>query len=333
MTDVAPVDIGAPGQTPLIDVHGHFMPDVQLQALAEHAAHDPQFASIAGVLLGLPPAAAVRKLDHDRIAEMDDAGIDAQIISLPPPGAALGSRTQASLFASRANDALVEGALGHPGRFVVLASLPLPHVSESLAELERLSSTALVRGVLVFANNSNWTLDEPQFEPLYQRLGELGQPLFLHPPLEPLPPAYADWGLAHSLATMVATTLAALRLIFSGMLDRVPSLTVVVPHLGGTMPYLRQRISDLSGRGQAEHDLDHYCRHRLLYDSCSYHPPALHCAIATVGAERIMLGSDYPFRGPLNVCVHDVENASLADAQRKAILGETAAQCFGLPLT
>jgi aminocarboxymuconate-semialdehyde decarboxylase len=120
------------------------------------------------------------------------------------------------------------------------------------------------------------------------------------------------------------------RLIFSGMLDRVPDLDVIVPHLGGTLPYLTQRFVDM-GHGDAELDVAHYLRHRLWLDTCSYHPPAFRCAVDTAGADRIVLGTDFPFRGSLQRAVDDVvANAPGPDA-RAAILGGTASRWFSTP--
>ena len=256
---------------------------------------------------------------------MDRAGIDVQVLSALPPGAAFGMCEASTELAARLNDDLIEAAGRYPGRFLVLATLPLPHVEESLAELDRVSAHPLVRGVLLNADSARWTLDDARFEPIYATLAERGMPAVLHPAIEELPAAYAGWMLGESVGAIVSSTLAGLRLIFSGMLDRVPSLDLVIPHLGGTIPYLSRRLTDLSDRmSEAEHDLPHYLRNRIYYDSCSYHRPALQCAIETVGADRIMLGSDFPFRGPLDVCVRDIEESGLPDEARDAILGGTA---------
>jgi aminocarboxymuconate-semialdehyde decarboxylase len=139
--------------------------------------------------------------------------------------------------------------------------------------------------------------------------------------------ALDDFALAPAFETMLWTSLVGLRLALSGTLDRFPKLDVVVPHLGGVIPYLTQRLVDQTV-GNAEHDLTHYLTRRLYYDNCSYHAPALRCAADTVGAERIMLGSDYPFRGELRRCVDDVSRSDFGDAQKRAMLGGTAARWF-----
>jgi len=112
------------------------------------------------------------------------------------------------------------------------------------------------------------------------------------------------------------------------MLDRVPELDVVIPHLGGRSPISPGEFSDLNGQGDAEQPLIHYLRNRFYYDSCSYQPEALRCAVDTVGGNRIMLASDYPFRGELAVCVDDIDGADLPEATREAILGRTAERWF-----
>jgi aminocarboxymuconate-semialdehyde decarboxylase len=222
---------------------------------------------------------------------------------------------------------VIENAARYPGRFLVLCSLPYPHADECLAELDRLAANPLVRGALIDVHTTGFTVDEPQFEPIYRKLAELQMPAVLHPAFEPHP-AYQAHGIVSSLGAMTSTSLSGLRIILSGLLDRVADLDLVIPHLGGTIPYLTQRVMDLNGRGDAEHDLLHYLRNRIWTDSCSYWHPALRCAIDTFGPDRIMLGSDYPFRGGLDVCTRDIESAGLDDSTRDAILAGTAARWF-----
>ena len=121
-----------------IDVQSHYMPDAQWRALAAAADRDPDFRRLVGRFVALEPSAPVRRLDEARVAEMEAAGIDQAVISMPPPGAAFFPREGAAERAEELNTGLIEAAARFPGRFIVLASLPLPHVEESLAELERL---------------------------------------------------------------------------------------------------------------------------------------------------------------------------------------------------
>jgi aminocarboxymuconate-semialdehyde decarboxylase len=150
--------------------------------------------------------------------------------------------------------------------------------------------------------------------------------VLVHPALERLPTAQLDWGIDACLAAPVSSSLGVLRLILSGMLDRVPALTPVVPHLGGVLPFLAQRVDDQAA-GVNRHSPGHYLRTRLLYDTCSFRPPALRATVETTGATRLLLGSDFPFRGPLDRAVGDV-NAHLAAADRAAVLGGNAIRAF-----
>jgi predicted TIM-barrel fold metal-dependent hydrolase len=103
---------------------------------------------------------------------------------------------------------------------------------------------------------------------------------------------------------------------------------MIVPHLGGVLPYLAQRFADF-GHFEAEHDLPWYLRNRLWYDTCSYHPPAFRCAVETCGIARLMMGTDYPVRGPLQRAVDDIVAVVEDEEERAGVLGVTAARWFG----
>jgi predicted TIM-barrel fold metal-dependent hydrolase len=315
--------------TRIVDLQGHCVPDAQFRVLSERADEDSSIRGLVG-MLQLEALSSVRRLDDARIAAMDGAGIDVQVVSMLPPGAVLGENERAGEIAAELNDDLLTAAGQHPDRFLVLASLPWPDVEASVAEVERLAGHPLVRGVLIDAHSSTFTIEEACFEPIYAKLAEHGLLAVLHVSHEPFPQVYNDWMLSASVGAMTTTTLGGLRLILSGMLDRVPTLDLVIPHLGGLIPQLVQRIVDQSFPGDAEHDFEHYLRNRIWTDSCNYWHPALQCAIDTFGSNRIMLGSDYPFRGSLDVCVRDIRTADIPDATKDAILGGTAERWFGV---
>jgi aminocarboxymuconate-semialdehyde decarboxylase len=311
-----------------IDTHSHWMPRVHLDAVHDLIREEPALGrDFSGMLSTAQHAEAPLVALERRIAEMDECGVDVSVISLPPPAATLVSPATARRVAAAANDAMLEAAERHPGRFSVLLALPLPDIDASVAELVRLAAHPLAQGVSALTNAETWTLDEPQFESLWAAVAQYQMPLVLHPAFDCRPAKFTDWTIGGSLHAVMSSSLGIARLVMSGMLDRVPALDVIVPHLGGTIPYLAQRFVDM-GRGEAAHDLAHYLRHRMYLDTCSYHPPAFRCALDTVGADRLVLGTDYPFRGSLRRAVDDViENAPTADA-RVAILGRTASQWF-----
>ena len=290
-------------------------------------AGDPEFARLAHAnnLVPQPDDGPMRTI-AGRIAEMAAAGVQIAVLSLPPPGVAI-SPADASL-AARVNDELAEAAASHPAQLRAMCVLPLPDVRASLRELDRVHSHELIRGVAVTTTASGWRLDDPAFDPVYRRIAELGFPLFTHPALENLPGVYSDFGLIAGLSPVVSSSLGVLRMIYSGTLDRTPGLTVIVPHLGGTIPYLVQRLDDLAGSPAHAHPLGHYLTKRLILDTCSYHPPAFRCALETAGAERMTFGTDYPFRGDLLRGVRDVQAQQLDPTAEAAILGGNVAGWF-----
>jgi aminocarboxymuconate-semialdehyde decarboxylase len=291
------------------------------------AARDQAFAGAARLMLSADPNGPLRSLEQ-RQDRMDEAGIDSAVLSLPPPSVFFPDVELAVSVTPRVNDELIAAAADGGGRLTALAAVPLPDVDAAVSELERVSQSSHVRGVGLMTQMSPWQLDDACLRAVFSCAADLGLPVVLHPQLEPVPAAYQDWALTASLAPIVSSSLGALRLIFSGTLDDVPDLVPIVPHLGGTIPFNLQRLVDQSDRGDAWEPLEHYCRERLYYDNCSYHPPALRCAVETVGAKRLMAGSDYPFRGPMGRCMEFVETSGLPADDIRSILGETAATWF-----
>lgn len=311
-----------------IDTHSHWMPPVHRDAIAALLQRQPDLARDYAAMLATAehrdaPLVALER----RLAEMDECGVDRAVISLPPPAVTFGPAETALQVARGANDAMLDAAGRHPDRFSILITLPLPDVAASLAELDRVAAHPRTQGISALTNAETFTLDEPQFEPLWARAAHYGLPLVLHPAFDCRPDKFRDWTIGGSLHAVMSSSLGIARLVMSGMLDRVEALDVIVPHLGGTLPYLAQRFVDM-GRGDARHDLVHYLRHRLYVDTCSYHPPAFRCAVDTCGAERLVLGTDYPFRGSLRRAVDDIITNAPDAAARAAILGGTASKWF-----
>jgi aminocarboxymuconate-semialdehyde decarboxylase len=180
--------------------------------------------------------------------------------------------------------------------------------------------------VILFAASEHWTLDLPELQEVYESIAAAGMTAMLHPGADQFVrlPVRSDWNLGINLGAVFESSTAVARLMLSGMLDRVPDLTLVIPHLGGVLPYLAQRSIDQSGSGAAQHDMLHYLRERCLLDSCSYYPPALTCAIETVTADRVLLGTDYPYRGSIIRGIEDIARSELAEDVKDAILAGNA---------
>jgi predicted TIM-barrel fold metal-dependent hydrolase len=326
-----------------IDIESHYVPAVLLEGYRNAPPGSNGAALIArAAAQAANPTDANRRFAmiselEPRIAEMDEAGVELTLLSvaaLPDYPADAECEQQVADLISACNDALLAAAATYPGRFAVMASLPFPYADRCVAELERLDGEELVKAVIAHAATDNYTLEIDALEPVYRAVAGAGLPLFLHPAGQSIQrqPMFDRWTLNGSIAAMVETTTAAARLMLSGMLDRVADLVLIVPHLGGTMPYLVGRFGDQSGSGDAEHDVAFYLEHRVRLGTCSFHQPALQCAAATVGADKIILATDFPYRGTLMRSVDHILESSLSREDQLAILSGNATRlgfCVG----
>ncbi|WAJ46231.1 amidohydrolase family protein [Mycobacterium sp. Aquia_216] len=249
------------------------------------------------------------------------------VISLPwpvLPGADIEETTAAVRLC---NDELLATAAEHGEYAGAMITVDLTDPATAVAELGRVCEApagVMIAGVMIYVSPTS-RLDDNGCAEFYAELSARQLPLFLHPALEPPVGGATDWNLNASLSPPVVTSIAAARLMLSGTLDEHPGLTLVIPHLGGVLPYLAQRLVDQSDRGAARHDIPTYLRTRTYLDTCSFHRPALRCALDTVGPGRLVLGSDYPFRGPVERALADIADSGLDAATRESILCRNAA--------
>ncbi len=314
-----------------IDVHGHYLPTAYTALLAR-LGHPDAAAAIARM-----PGGAVA-LDG-QLAALDDAGIDRQVLSVGPLQPELPEAGAAVEAARLANDLYAAVCGQHGDRFSAFAAVPLPHVDAAIEEVARALALPGMIGVTLGCSVAGRPLDDPAFAPFFAELDRRGTVLFLHPVGACGDPLMADYGLSWLLGATVEDSVVALRLIWSGLAARYSRLRIVVPHLGGTLPFLLQRIDDhadgFRARGQALafDGQPSACLRRFWYDTANGYPPALRCACEAFGADRIMLGTDFPYRtgAKLRHAVSHLEDAGLAAADVSAIQGGNAAALLGLP--
>jgi predicted TIM-barrel fold metal-dependent hydrolase len=320
-------------RSPVVDTHVHWISPAFLAFLqtpeAQNSLSPDGSTPLSKVITPVHFSHYERMASLDvLLAQMDEAGVEFSLLSLVAPATAFGDAVLKSRLARDMNDEFLATALKRSDRFGVLISLPLPHVEESIKELERVAAHPCAQGVMALTVWSGWTMDDSSLEPVYQRAAELHLPIQTHPTTDVLPNAFDGFALDATLFAVVATSVNVARMILSGMLDRVPDLDLIVPHLGGTLPFLAQRFDDF-GQGVAAHSFTHYLRDRLYYDTVSYHQPAFRCTVDTIGGtDRIMLGSDYPARGTVLRAVEDVR-ANITSADKlDAVLGRNASRWF-----
>ncbi|MDP2602961.1 MAG: amidohydrolase family protein [Deltaproteobacteria bacterium] len=322
---------------PNIDIHAHFYPEPYLKLLAQEGERfgikldrkrpKEVVIDIKGSRLSLGPA--FTDLDV-RLKEMKRQRVDVHALSLTRPMVYWADAELGLKLSQAMNDAMVEAHTAFPDRFLGLAVLPMQDIPSSLAELERVSKLAGIRGVYIGTNINGKDLSDPEFLPLFQRIEALRLPIFLHPtqviPTERLKP-YFFYNL---IGFPLDTTIAAANLIFSGILDRFPRLSICLPHAGGA-------LLSLIGRMDRGHKITEECRQikhkpsaylkRFTYDTISHDPGMLLYLIRLVGAERVMIGSDYCFAIGYDRPVEVVTKlAALSRADQSRILGSNAAR-------
>ncbi|MBI4607550.1 MAG: amidohydrolase [Candidatus Rokubacteria bacterium] len=327
---------------PVVDIHAHYFPEPYLRAIETQGEafgvklnrSDPAGPAIqVGAVLGGPLRPAFWDLDLRR-KEMDRQRVAVHALSLTHPmvywaDSALGLR-----LARLVNDALGQAHTAFPDRFVGLATLPLQDPPQAVGELARAAKLPGIRGVYLGTNVNGRELSDPAFLPVWQRIDQLRLPVFLHPLSVIGAQRLAPYYLGNLLGNPFDTAVAAAHLIFGGILDRFPRLTVCLPHAGGAFPYLVGRLD--RGR-KVRPECAHLKRppsaylRRFTYDTVSHAPESLRYLIGLVGADRVMVGSDYCFDMGYERPVEVITRlARLSRGGQARILGGTAAKLLRL---
>lgn len=232
------------------------------------------------------------------------------------------------------NDGLAEWIDGEP-LFRGMASVPLQDGPAAAEELRRATEELGLRGALLITHIGGRNLDAPDLEPFWEMAEGLQAPIFLHPnPLDVVAQErLGSRGLELGLGVAMDGTIAAASLVRAGVLDRHPRLHIVLSHGGWYFPIAFARLTyayrnDIEdGRGASVEPPEAYLR-RFYYDTVLYHPAPLHYLVRLVGADRLLLGTDYPYTPEFRESVRIIEALGLAANECEAILGGTAAELF-----
>ena len=280
-----------------------------------------------------------RKLDdlgELRIREMDEAGIDLQVISENNPATQNLDAETAVKLARASNDVLYEAVRRHPDRFAGFATLPTPDPKAAADELERAVSKLGFKGAMIMGLTHGRFMDDKRFRPIFERAVGLDVPLYIHP-TPPHPsvqeayfkeyPALAVAPLGFTLETLTHT----FRLIVSGLFDEFPALKIIVGHLGETAPFLLWRTDNIlnARTPMPQAFADYYRRHFWLTTSGAFSNSALACSIAEMGVERILFSIDWPFM-PNRAGREWMDAAPVSDHDRTLIFGANARQLLKL---
>jgi predicted TIM-barrel fold metal-dependent hydrolase len=323
----------------IVDVHAHVAIPGYLGLLAQAGVKPPGYSArsasaspTSGGSGGDNPEAIAR-----RLALMDEAGVATQILS-QSLGPYLADPEGALRAARIANDRHSALARENPGRFLGLAALPLPHVDAAIAELRRSLDDLGMAGVALHAACLGTSVADPRFNSLFAEMNRRRTMLFVHPSVNGLlSPLVLDWKLAAAAGPLLEDSVVALQLIAANIPARYPDLKIVIPHLGGGLSSMLDRldnqlplaIDNLAGRPSET-------ARRFWYDSVSHgSAPALHAAAEAFGADRIVPGSDFPVLLAFEPYprTFDYVRKSLSHVEAELVLHRNAAMLLGRPVS
>jgi len=317
----------------IVDIYCHIFPDKFFQEMNRIA---PRLGNIAARLRG------VKKLfDLDeRFREMDQFGDYREIISLPnPPIEDLAAGEVGLNLARIGNDAMAELCTRHPERFpTFVAAVSMTDVDGSVREARRAVKELGAGGIQIFTNIAGRPLDDPAFEPFFATMAELDQPIWLHPARTASMPDYpaeqkSRFEMWWCFGWPYDTSVAMVRMVFNGLLDRYPNLKIVTHHLGGMIPYYDGRIGPgLQVLGSRTSDEDYskilpsLKRPHLDYLHDFYGDTALfgggvhavRCGLEFFGSDHVVFATDTPL-GPIAPTIEAIKRLEISDSDRRKI--------------
>jgi aminocarboxymuconate-semialdehyde decarboxylase len=322
---------------PVIDLHAHYFPEAYLRLVESDGSRDGmmftrgvnggfQFSSSRIYLAA--PAESGASLDA-RLRVMDQRGVDMQVLSLTSPMVSWAS-PELGLRLSRAfNDGASAACGAYPKRFLFAAALPIQAPELAIEELDRASQLPGMRAVYFPTSfGGNKELDNKSLWPIYAQCEQRGWPVLLHPSETVGRDRTAPyWGLENLAGNPYDTGLAAAHLIFGGVLDAFPKLMVVLPHAGGTLPALIGRwdhgVEQRPELKDFKKPASSYLR-RFYFDIIAHNDQILTNLIHMVGADRVVLGSDFPFNMGLDEPVKVIERLKISAKEKDLILSGNA---------
>jgi len=324
-----------------IDVHAHWFPRPFLDLLREHGpAHGLEWTDtdkgpvfkIRSVLTG---PAGPRFVDLDaRLQAMDEQGVEVHALSLTQPMMYWAGRDLGNRLCVTYNDEVARAHESNRKRFYGLAALPMHEPDLALREVQRVAKLPGIKGVYMATVVLDRELSHEAFLPVFEACEALGLPVYLHPVFVIGEDRLRQFYLTNLLGNPFETAIAAAHLIFGGVMDRYPGLEVVLPHAGGAFPWVIGRLTRGHEKRPELKNIKQppaaYLR-RFWYDTVGYSDPVVEHLVKHVGADRIVMGSDYCFPIAYEQPVKNVTDNPLLDAAAKhAIVSANARRLLKL---
>lgn len=324
----------------IIDFHNHFYPPEYIEAIKKgpsnvrvtYDADDNPLLHYPGDYNILVPGH--RDIDF-REKELEKAGVDMQILTFTTPGTQIETPKRSGELARMVNNGFAKIMDEHRDRFTALATLPMNDPDASSVELERVFKDLGFGGVMVYSNINGVALSDQRFWPIYESANELNAVFYIHPNYPVGVEAMTEYWLMPLVGFTFDTTLAAAKLVFSGVAERFPRIKWVLAHLGGAIPYLAERLDRgyfafKECREHISQPPSEYLRN-FYYDSVNFDIKALKLAVDFAGADHILAGSDYPHQiGSLKQMVESIESLDVSEEEKAGMLGGNAKKLLNI---
>ena len=317
------------------DLHTHYYPEAFFRLIEEVGGAfsfgtDPTGRTIiryrGSRFFGItPPMTDPAK----RLEDMDRVGIDVEVLSLSTPNVYFAPPERQAEVARLVNDAYADLAARHPTRFKGFASIPMDDPDAALRELERTQGELRMNGVVVLSNINGRALTDALYRSFFEECDRRRVCVFIHPMIPASAEPFGEYVLGPIIGFPFDTTLAVARLCYAGVFRDLPNIRWILGHLGGAVPYLMERM-DNGWRDFAEcrvkiDELPSVYLKRLYYDTVSFSAPSLRLTRELVGADHMVMGSDYPhLLGSIDRAVSSIESLDIPKADKDRILAGTA---------
>jgi aminocarboxymuconate-semialdehyde decarboxylase len=323
-----------------IDFHCHLYPEEYLKKLEASKGDVRIERNDKGEKIILSMGSRAGPVTEDffdievRLDKIKENNIDMQILTTPHPGIDRFSPDESAEMSRIINDGLARVVKKYPKNFQALAMLPLIDAKLALKELDRAIFDLGLKGICMLTNVAGQTSDADFLLPVYERAQALGAPIFIHPTTPAGAQVMKEWRLAIILGFEFDIMLSAVRLAYSGILERFPELKFVIAHLGAAIPFLAERIDrgyrDPTCGIKTKKPTTEYLK-ELHCDTVAFYQPALRMAYDFFGADKMVMGSDFPLPiGDLEAAVPSIRQMDIPEADKKKILGENVRRLLKL---
>lgn len=270
-----------------------------------------------------------------RLVDMDLQGVDLQVLAIAPPQYFYWlDRETGTRVSAMQNDHMAAMVAEAPARFAAVATLPMDHPEAAAIEMERVQRELGIHGFEINADVNGGDLDDRRFDPVWAKACELDMLVILHPHGWTQPQRMDDYYLINLVCMPLASTVTVSRMILGGVFHRFPALKLLVVHGGGYLPFYFAR-TDHGYRVRPETsrhipELPSHYLHKLYFDTTVFRPQEVEYLVNEFGADRVLLGTDYPFdMGPTDPLAF-LAQAKLTESERDLILGGNATRLLKL---